>query len=105
MLSLKAPNLKIVELTNGVDEDEAAHNELPHLDLHCLLKQEVIHCLPVLMCLGIPPCISAIYTRGEQIVSVKSWTPLKKRGKNENGRDILPKSAPIHFNFTKHPQV
>ena len=27
---------KIVELINSIDLNEAAHNELPHLDLHCL---------------------------------------------------------------------
>ena len=30
--------MKIVELANCVDPDEAAHNELPHLVLHCLLS-------------------------------------------------------------------
>ena len=25
----------VVEFANSVDSDEAAHNELPHLDLHC----------------------------------------------------------------------
>ena len=29
--------MKIVEFANSVDPDEAAHNELPHPDLHCLL--------------------------------------------------------------------
>ena len=28
--------MKTVEFTNSVDPDEAAHNELPHLGLHCL---------------------------------------------------------------------
>ena len=32
----KAPKLKTVEFANSVDQDEVAHNELPHLDLHCL---------------------------------------------------------------------
>ena len=32
----KAPNRKIVEFVNRVDPDEVAHNEPPHLDLHCL---------------------------------------------------------------------
>ena len=27
---------KIAEFTNSVDPDEGAHNEPPHLDLHCL---------------------------------------------------------------------
>ena len=30
------PNIKLIELANITDLDEAAHNELPHLDLHCL---------------------------------------------------------------------
>ena len=30
------PKLKIDEFANSVYQDEAAHNELPHLDLHCL---------------------------------------------------------------------
>ena len=29
--------MKIAEFENSADQDEAAHNELPHLDLHCLL--------------------------------------------------------------------
>ena len=28
--------METVEFTNRVDPDEAAHNEPPHLDLHCL---------------------------------------------------------------------
>ena len=28
--------MKIVECVNSIDQDEAAHNEPPHLDLHCL---------------------------------------------------------------------
>ena len=28
--------VKIIELANSIDLDEAAHNEMPHLDLHCL---------------------------------------------------------------------
>ena len=31
--------MKIVELGNSVDPDEVAHNEPPHLDLHCLPSQ------------------------------------------------------------------
>ena len=27
---------KIAEFANSADPDEAAHNEPPHLDLHCL---------------------------------------------------------------------
>ena len=29
--------MQIVEFANSVDLDEVAHNEPPHLDLHCLL--------------------------------------------------------------------
>ena len=36
LLTLKAPKLKIAEFANSVDSDEAAHDELPHLDPHCL---------------------------------------------------------------------
>ena len=32
------PKMKIVELANSKDPDEAAHNELPHQYLHCLLS-------------------------------------------------------------------
>ena len=35
-LSLEPPEMKIFELANSVNRDEAAHNERPHLDLHCL---------------------------------------------------------------------
>ena len=35
-LTLKQQKLKIVEFANSLDPDEAAPNELPHLDLHCL---------------------------------------------------------------------
>ena len=28
--------MKIVEVANCVDLDEVAHNERPHLDLHCV---------------------------------------------------------------------
>ena len=34
----KVPKMKIVELASSVDPDETAQNELPHLDLHCLLS-------------------------------------------------------------------
>ena len=37
-LSLKALKMKIVKFANSVDADEVAHNELPRLDLHCLLS-------------------------------------------------------------------
>ena len=36
VLHLKARKMKIVEFANNIDPDEAAHNELPHLDLHSL---------------------------------------------------------------------
>ena len=36
ILILKAQETKIVDFANSIDQDEAAHNELPHLDLHCL---------------------------------------------------------------------
>ena len=32
---LKRQKVK-VKFANSIDPDEAAHNELPHLDLHCL---------------------------------------------------------------------
>ena len=35
-LTLKVPGTKIAEFANSVDLDEVAHNEPPHLDLHCL---------------------------------------------------------------------
>ena len=35
-LSLLVPEMKIAEFANGVDPGEVAHNEPPHLDLHCL---------------------------------------------------------------------
>ena len=35
-LTSRAPKTKIAKLANTVYPDEAAHNELPHLDLHCL---------------------------------------------------------------------
>ena len=35
-LTLEAPETKITELANNVDLDEVAHDEPPHLDLHCL---------------------------------------------------------------------
>ena len=31
-----ASETKIAELANSADLDEVAHNEPPHLDLHCL---------------------------------------------------------------------
>ena len=35
-MSQVMPKLKLVEIGNSVDSDEVAHNEPPHLDLHCL---------------------------------------------------------------------
>ena len=35
--SFKYQRQKIAELANSVDLDEVAHNEPPHLDIHCLL--------------------------------------------------------------------
>ena len=34
-LTLKVPETKIAEFANSVDLDEVAHDEPPHLDLHC----------------------------------------------------------------------
>ena len=36
VLTLKLPETKGAEFANSVDLDEVAHNEPPHLDLHCL---------------------------------------------------------------------
>ena len=35
VLSVKAPKTNTAEFANSVDPDEVAHNEPPHLDLHC----------------------------------------------------------------------
>ena len=35
-IGLKVPKTRIVEFANSVDPDEVAHDEPPHLDLHCL---------------------------------------------------------------------
>ena len=35
-LALKVPETKIADYANSADLDEVAHNEPPHLDLHCL---------------------------------------------------------------------
>ena len=35
-LTLSVPETKIADFANSVDLDEVAHNEPPHLDLHCL---------------------------------------------------------------------
>ena len=35
LLILKAPTTKIVTFANSADPDEVAHNEPPHLELHC----------------------------------------------------------------------
>ena len=32
------PGTKITEFSNSVDLNEVAHNEPPHLDIHCLLS-------------------------------------------------------------------
>ena len=34
-LTLYVPETKIAEFANSLDLDEVAHNEPPHLDLHC----------------------------------------------------------------------
>ena len=35
-LTLKTPKMKRMKFANSADPDEVAHNEPPHLDLHCL---------------------------------------------------------------------
>ena len=35
-LTLSVPETTIAEFENSIDLDEVAHNEPPHLDLHCL---------------------------------------------------------------------
>ena len=35
-LSTTHSEMKIAEFANSIDLDEVAHNEPPHLDLHCL---------------------------------------------------------------------
>ena len=35
-LTLSVPETNIAEFADCVDLDEVAHNEPPHLDLHCL---------------------------------------------------------------------
>ena len=47
-LTLNASKVKIVKFANSVDEDEAAHIELPHLDLHCLASCLQIHNMTLL---------------------------------------------------------
>ena len=37
-INSSVPETKIAEVANRVDLDEVAHNEPPHLDLHCLLS-------------------------------------------------------------------
>ena len=38
-LSLKEPKTKkIIQFSNSVDPDEVAHNEPPHLTLHCFFS-------------------------------------------------------------------
>ena len=36
ILTFRISETKIAEFTNRIDLDEVAHNEPPHLDLHCL---------------------------------------------------------------------
>ena len=36
LLTLLLPQMQIAEFANSVDLDEVAHDEPPHLDLHCL---------------------------------------------------------------------
>ena len=35
-LTLLVPETKVAQFANSVDLDEVAHNEPPHLNLHCL---------------------------------------------------------------------
>ena len=35
-IALRGPATKIAEFANSIDLDEVAHNEPPHLHLHCL---------------------------------------------------------------------
>ena len=37
--------MKIIELANRVDQDEAAYNEPPHLDLHSMPSRLRILCI------------------------------------------------------------
>ena len=39
ILTSKVQKMKIGEFLNSPDPDEAAHKELPHPDLHCLLSR------------------------------------------------------------------
>ena len=36
ILTYNSPKMKILEFANSIDPDEVAHDEPPHLDLHCL---------------------------------------------------------------------
>ena len=36
LLTLSVPEMKEAGFVNSIDLDEVAHNEPPHLDLHCL---------------------------------------------------------------------
>ena len=36
VLTLEAPDMKVIEFANSIDPDEVAHHEPPHLDLLCL---------------------------------------------------------------------
>ena len=42
LLTLHVPVTKIAEFANSIDLDEVAHNESPHLDLHCLVASLLI---------------------------------------------------------------
>ena len=39
----KSTKNKVLEFANSIDQDEAAHNELPHLYLYCLHCSLEIH--------------------------------------------------------------
>ena len=39
--------MKISEFANSIDLDEVAHNEPPHLDLHCLNSHDIAWTKPV----------------------------------------------------------
>ena len=43
-ISLSVSKMKVTEFATTVDPDEVAHNEPPHLDLHCLLLQYDVDC-------------------------------------------------------------
>ena len=41
-LTLSEPETKTAEFANSVDLDKVAHNEPPHLDIHCLYSLNLI---------------------------------------------------------------